>query len=176
MRFTPTALPDVVVIDVDAVEDERGAFARTYSKAEFVANGLEPAIAECSLSYNARARTLRGIHYQTGASAEAKLVRCVRGRMFDVAVDVRPDSGTYLQWVATELSEANRRALYIPQGFAHGFLTLVDDTDVYYQISAGYEPGAARGLRWDDPAVGIDWPAVPTVMSDRDAGYPLVEG
>jgi dTDP-4-dehydrorhamnose 3,5-epimerase len=174
VRFTRTALPDVVVIDVEPANDERGFFARTYSREEFEEQGLDAAVEQTSLSFNLRARTLRGLHYQKGAAAESKLVRCTRGRVFDVAVDIRPDSATYLRWVGVELSADNRRALFVPRGHAHGFLTLTSETELLYQISAPYQPDAAAGLRWDDPAIGIAWPATPLVISQRDAAYELL--
>ena len=138
--------------------DERGFFARTFSAEEFARLGLNPMVAQCSISFNERRGTLRGLHLQAPPHTEAKLVRCTQGRMFDVAVDLRTASSTYLRWTATELSAENRRSLYVPEGCAHGFLTLADATEVSYQISRGYVAEAGSGYRWDDPAFGIDWP------------------
>jgi dTDP-4-dehydrorhamnose 3,5-epimerase len=172
MRFIDTAIPGVVVVDIEPREDERGAFARLQCPDEFAAAGHPFAPAQTSLSRNPRAGTLRGMHYQAAPHAETKLVRAVRGRMFDVALDLRPASPTYRRWVAQELSAQNGRALLIPEGVAHGFLTLEPDTDVLYQISPAFQPGHEAGVRWDDPAFGISWPAQPALISPRDATYP----
>jgi dTDP-4-dehydrorhamnose 3,5-epimerase len=174
MRLVEADLPGVYVAEPEPVADERGLFARTFSRDDFEEWGLDPVVAQCSTSFNERAGTLRGMHYQAGAAEETKLVRCTRGSMFDVAVDMRPVSPTYLRWTGTTLTADNRRALYVPKGFAHGFLTLEDATEVLYQISAPYQPGTAQGVRWDDPAIGITWPHRPRMMSDRDATYPLL--
>jgi len=176
MRFTETAVPGVVVVDIEAREDERGAFARLQCPDEFAAAGHPFAPAQTSLSRNPHAGTLRGLHYQPAPHAETKLVRVVRGRMFDVALDLRPASATYRQWVAEELSAENGRALLIPEGVAHGFLTLEPDTDVLYQISPTFQPGHEAGVRWDDPAFAIAWPAAPALISPRDATYPDITG
>jgi len=176
MRFTETAIPGVVVVDIEAREDERGAFARLQCPDEFAAAGHPFAPAQTSLSRNPHAGTLRGLHYQPAPHAETKLVRVVRGRMFDVALDLRPASATYRQWVAEELSAENGRALLIPEGVAHGFLTLEPDTDVLYQISPTSQPGHEAGVRWDDPAFAIAWPAAPALISPRDATYPDITG
>ncbi len=172
MRFSPTAIAGVVVVDIDPVADDRGSFARLHCPDEFAAAGHPFAPAQTSLSRNARALTLRGMHYEAAPRAEAKLVRVTRGRIFDVAVDLRPDSPTYLAWTGAELSADNGRALLIGAGMAHGFLTLEDDTDVLYQIDRIFEPGHGRGVRWNDPAFAIAWPGAPEVMSERDATYP----
>lgn len=172
MRFTPTSIRGVVIADWDAAVDERGAFARLHCPEEFTAGGHPFAPAQTSLSRNDRAGTLRGMHYQAAPRAEAKLVRVTRGRIFDVAIDLRPGSPTFRQWTGTELSAANGRALLIGEGMAHGFVTLEDDTDVLYQISRAFEPGYGLGVRWDDPAFAIQWPVKPTVISERDASYP----
>ena len=172
MRFTPTAIAGVVVVDIEPRTDERGAFARLQCPDEFAAAGHPFAPAQTSLSRNPHGFTLRGMHYQPAPNAEVKLVRAVRGRMFDVAVDLRPDSPTYRQWTSSELSAENGRALLIGEGIAHGFLTLEPDTDVLYQISPRFEPGHEAGVRWDDPAFGIVWPAAPALISPRDAAYP----
>jgi dTDP-4-dehydrorhamnose 3,5-epimerase len=168
MRVTPTALDGVLVVDPDRVEDERGFFARTYCSDELATYGIAFAIAQSSVSFNHRRGTLRGLHWQTDPAPEAKLVRCTRGAVFDVAVDLRPDSPSYRSWVGVELTADNGRQLYIPAHCAHGFQTLVDGAEVSYQISTAYRPELARGARWDDPAFGIQWPLPPSVMSDRD--------
>jgi dTDP-4-dehydrorhamnose 3,5-epimerase len=162
----------VVLVDIEPREDERGAFARLQCPEEFAAAGHPFAPAQTSLSRNPRAGTLRGLHYQQAPHAETKLVRAVRGRIFDVAVDLRGESPTYRRWTAAELSADNARALLVPEGVAHGFLTLEADTDVLYQISPAFEPGHEAGVRWDDPAFAIAWPARPRIISDRDSGYP----
>lgn len=175
MIFTETELAGCVVVDVERIEDARGFFARTFSADEFERRGMPDAPIECSVSFNERAGTVRGLHYQETPHAEAKLVRCTRGRIFDVAVDVRPGSPTFLRWTAVELSAENRRGLYVPEGCAHGFLTLEPSCEVSYQISQRYAPGAARGLRWDDPALAIAWPVVGEVtISHRDSSWPLL--
>ena len=172
MIFTQTALPGVFVVEPERHADDRGFFARTYCADAFRANGLDPRVAQCSTSLNAQAGTLRGLHYQREPYGEAKLVRCTMGALFDVGVDLRPDSPTYCRWVGVELTAENRRMLYVPKGCAHGFLTLVDATAVSYQISEPYRPEAGAGVRWDDPAFGVGWPFAPTSMADRDASYP----
>jgi dTDP-4-dehydrorhamnose 3,5-epimerase len=172
MRFTETPLAGAWVIEVDLHEDERGAFARTFDRAEFRARGLNPAVAQCNFSRNRRRGTLRGMHYQAAPHAECKLVRCTRGALFDVIVDLRPGSRTLCEWFGVELSEDTARMLYVAEGLAHGFQTLQDDTTVQYQMSAPYVPGAARGVRWDDPAFGIKWPPAERIMSERDRGFP----
>ncbi|MET0271928.1 MAG: dTDP-4-dehydrorhamnose 3,5-epimerase family protein [Phenylobacterium sp.] len=172
MRFAPTRIAGVVVVDIDAHADERGAFARLHCPDEFAAAGHPFVPAQTSLSRNPAAGTLRGLHHQPAPHAETKLVRAVRGRIFDVALDLRPDSATWRQWTAAELSAENGRALLIPPGVAHGFLTLEPDTDVLYQISPRFEPGHEAGVRWNDPAFGIQWPTAPALLSPRDASYP----
>jgi dTDP-4-dehydrorhamnose 3,5-epimerase len=172
MRFTPTQIAGVTVVDIEPRTDERGAFARLQCPEEFAAAGHLLAPAQTSLSRNPQAFTLRGLHYQPAPHTEVKLVRAVRGRMFDVAVDLRPASATYRQWTACELSAENGRALLIGEGVAHGFLTLEPDTDVLYQISPIFEAGHEAGVRWDDPAFGIAWPRAPALISPRDAAYP----
>jgi dTDP-4-dehydrorhamnose 3,5-epimerase len=175
MILTETTLRDVFVVEPEPVEDERGFFARVFGATEFEERGLVAAVAECSISYNRTRSTLRGLHYQRAPHQEAKLVRCIRGAVHDVALDLRPDSPTYLRWEAVELSAANRLALYVPPGCAHGYLTLEDGCELLYQISERYEPGSATGVRWNDPAIGVDWPADPVVISERDASFPLLE-
>ncbi|HEV8373633.1 MAG TPA: dTDP-4-dehydrorhamnose 3,5-epimerase [Actinomycetota bacterium] len=175
MRFTETKVAGAFLIEPEPIGDERGLFARTFCREEFEAHGLSPVVAQCNLSFNHRRGTLRGLHYQAAPHGEAKLVRCTRGAIWDVAVDLRPGSPTYLAWFAAELSDGNRAALYIPEGCAHGFLSLTDAAEVAYQMSAPYAPGAARGVRWDDPAFGIEWPGEVLVINQRDASYPDVE-
>ena len=173
MIITETKLKGVFLIDLERKEDERGFFARTWCRNEFEQRGLNPRLVQCSVSFNKHKGTLRGLHYQAAPHEEAKLVRCTRGAIHDVAVDLRPDSPTYLRWTAAELTAANGRALYVPEGCAHGFQTLADDSEVLYQISEFYCPESARGARWDDPAFGIEWPpAVRRILSERDAAYP----
>ena len=177
MRFEPTAIPGCVVVHPERFADARGHFARTWDGALFARHGLNSAVAQCSVSYNARKGTLRGMHYQAPPHAEAKLVRCTRGALYDVCLDLRPDSPAYRAWVGVELTPENGRALYLPEGCAHGFLTREDATEVFYMISAPYVPEAGRGVRWDDPAFGIAWPGEVAVIHERDAAYPdVVEG
>ncbi|MDQ3609404.1 MAG: dTDP-4-dehydrorhamnose 3,5-epimerase [Actinomycetota bacterium] len=172
MRFTETPLVGAWVIDLDHREDERGSFARTYDRAEFEARGMDLAVVQCNTSYNTRAGVLRGMHFQAEPHGEPKLVRCTRGAVFDVIVDLRPDSPTYRQWFGTELSVANGRALYVPVAMAHGFQTLEDATEVLYMMGHAFMPEAARGVRWNDPAFAIDWPpAEERIISQRDASY-----
>jgi len=170
--FFETKLKGLHIFEVEKREDERGFFARTFCQHEFEAHGLNPLIAQCSVSFNRRKGTLRGMHYQVAPSEETKLVRCTRGAVYDVAVDLRRDSPTFKQWVAVELTAANRRMLYLPKSVAHGFQSLVDDTEVFYQISEFYDPESTRGLRWNDPAFGIVWPEVENrILSERDMSY-----
>jgi dTDP-4-dehydrorhamnose 3,5-epimerase len=169
--FRKTDLHGVVLIEPERLEDERGFFARTWCPREFEANGLNPRLAQCSLSFNTRKGTLRGMHYQAAPHEEAKLVRCTRGSIFDVALDLRPGSPTFKKWVAAELSADNRRMLYIPEGCAHGFQTLEPKTEVFYQISAFYQSEASRGVRWDEPAFAIKWPHDERTISARDRQY-----
>jgi dTDP-4-dehydrorhamnose 3,5-epimerase len=172
MRFTPTGIDGATLVELDWASDARGGFARLHCPDEFVAAGHPFVPAQTSLSRNPAALTLRGLHYEATPHEEAKLVRVTRGRVFDVAVDLRPASPTFGRWTGTELSAENGRALLIGRGLAHGFLTLEADSDVLYQIDRIFEPGHGRGARWDDPAFGIDWPARPAVISERDAAYP----
>ncbi len=172
MRFTPTAIDGVTVIELDPIEDDRGSFARTFCEEEFEKAGISMRVRQADISHNARAFTLRGLHYQAHPHWEPKLVQCVRGRIWDVAVDLRPESETYRRWAGVELSPGLGRLFYVPRGCAHGFLTLEDDSDVAYLMGEAHAPGAGRGLRWDDPAFGIAWPAAPAHISERDAAYP----
>lgn len=172
MKFTPTSLPGVVIVAADIATDGRGAFARLYCPDEFAAAGIAFTSTQINLSTNPASRTLRGLHYQRPPHAEAKLVRCVRGRAFDVALDLRPDSPTYRRWLGFELDADTMRAVFLPEGIAHGFLTLAPDTHILYQMGRPFEPGHGEGVRWDDPAFAIDWPAPPDVISERDRTYP----
>ncbi len=171
MRFTDTEIPGVVVVEIERLEDERGFFARAFCAEEFAAQGLACAFVQANIAFNKRRGTLRGLHYQASPAPEPKLVRCTRGAVFDVAVDLRPDSPGYCRWSGHDLSAANRRALYIPEGCAHGLLTLEDETEVSYLMGAAYDPACARGVRWNDPAFAIEWPSAPLVISERDAGF-----
>ncbi len=173
MHFAKTPVDGAFLIDVEAHEDERGLFARTFCAEEFAAHGLDPRVAQASVSFNRRAGTLRGLHYQAAPHGEAKLIRCTAGAIFDVILDLRRDSPSYLRHFAATLTSRERRALYVPVGCAHGFQTLVDDSEVLYQMSTSYAPESARGVRWNDPAFGIAWPpASDRVMSERDRTYP----
>jgi dTDP-4-dehydrorhamnose 3,5-epimerase len=176
MIFTETKLRGAFLVDIERHEDERGFFARSWCRREFEAHGLNPKIAQCNVSFNVRRGTLRGMHYQAAPFEEAKLVRCTRGALCDVIVDLRPDSATFKQHVSEVLTAENRRMLFVPEGFAHGFLTLEDATEVLYQMSAYHAPERARGFRWNDPAFGIPWPAGVEVISERDRDYPDFRG
>jgi dTDP-4-dehydrorhamnose 3,5-epimerase len=170
--FNETKLKGAYIIEVEPFEDERGSFARTFCREEFERRGLNSFVAQCNISQNRKKGTLRGMHYQIAPHAEAKLVTCLAGSIYDVIIDLRADSATYREWLAVELSGNGRRSmLYVPEGFAHGFQTLEDDTEVFYQMSAFYEPGSARGIRWDDPAFAIRWPNAPRILSNRDKSY-----
>lgn len=174
MKFIETGLTGAFVVETEPAVDERGLFARLYCEREFAAQGIDSRFVQCSISYNSRKHTLRGMHYQAEPAAEAKIVRCTRGAIYDVIVDLRPGSRTRLKWFAAELTQDDRRAIYVPKGFAHGFKTLVDESEVYYQISAFYDPAAARGVRWNDPRLAINWPPGKPILSDRDRTYPDV--
>ena len=175
MILTTTELAGPVVVELELRQDERGFFARSFDREQFAAAGLEPVVEQCNVSFNHRAGTLRGMHYQVAPAMEAKLVRCTAGAVLDVVVDVRPGSPTYLRSVAVELSAANRRALYVPPMFAHGYQTLVDGAEVTYQVSEAYTPGTERGLRHDDPLLGLSWPLPVSAVSVKDATWPLLE-
>lgn len=176
MIFLPTPLAGAMIVDVEPHTDERGAFARTFCASEFAQRGLCASFPQSSTSFNHKAGTLRGMHYQAAPHAEAKLVRVTAGAIFDVIVDLRDGSPTRCAWFGVELSAANRRALYIPESFAHGFQTLTDAAEVLYQISRSHVPDAARGVRWDDPAFGIAWPRAVSCISERDRRYPDFRG
>lgn len=175
MIFRETTLQGVFAIEPQRREDHRGFFARTWCQREFAEHGLNPRLAQASLSFNRRRGTLRGMHYQAPPHAEAKLIRCARGAIWDVALDLRPDSPTFRRHVGVELTAENRTMLYIPEGLAHGFQTLQDDSEVSYQMSEFYAPEAARGVRFDDPAFGIRWPVPEAIVLDRDRTYPDFE-
>ncbi|WP_129336156.1 dTDP-4-dehydrorhamnose 3,5-epimerase [Cellulomonas endophytica] len=174
MRLVPTAIAGATVIELDLLSDERGFFARTFDRKAFEEAGLEPLVEQGNVSFNYKAGTLRGMHFQVAPAPEAKLVRCTRGAIVDIIVDVREGSPTYLQHVAVELTAENRRALYVPPFFAHGYQTLVDDTEVVYQVSGTYTPAAERGLRHDDPVLGLRWPLPVDSTSPKDASWPLL--
>ena len=172
MIFHQTKLADIVEVRLDPRCDERGFFARSWCEREFASHGLNTRLVQCNVSFNVRKGTLRGMHYQDEPHGEAKLVRCTQGAIYDVAVDLRPQSPTFQQWVAAVLSAENRHMLFIPEGCAHGFLTLADNTEVFYQMSEFYYPESARGVRFDDPAFQISWPEKIEVISERDRTYP----
>ena len=176
MTWRETELPGAFVLESERAEDERGWFARVYDEAELEQRGLAARFAQGSIASNKERGTLRGMHYQAEPHAEAKLVRCIRGAVHDVIVDLRPASPTFKRWVAVELTAASGRMLYVPEGLAHGYLTLEDESETLYLISAPYAPEAARGVRWDDPAFGIEWPHDPQVMSEKDRAWPDFSG
>lgn len=177
MRFTETDIDGAFVLDLEPHEDERGFFARAFDLDAFARHGLVTEYVQANIGFSARRGVLRGLHYQVAPHAEAKLVRCTRGAIFDVVVDLRPESGTYRRWHGEELSADNRRAVYLPAGCAHGYLALADSSEVFYQASTAYMPSAERGVRWDDPAFGIRWPlaGAPSV-SEKDASWPDYAG
>lgn len=175
MIYKATKIKDVYVVVPEPVEDERGLFSRTWCQYEFENNGLTPGMVQCSTSFNHKPATLRGLHFQRAPHMEAKLVRCTRGAAFDVAVDIREESETFGQWVATEITADNRHAHYIPEGVAHGFQTLVPETEIFYQISTFHAPEFAAGLRWDDPDIAIDWPETNDItISEKDGNHPTL--
>lgn len=174
MKFRPLDIDGPRLIEPDLLSDDRGFFTRTFSRDEFAEAGMEPAVIQCNLSFNHRAGTLRGMHYQVDPAPEAKLVRCTRGAIVDIIVDMRAGSPTRLQHVAVELTAENRLSLYVPPFFAHGYQTLEEGSEVTYQVSAPYTPGAERGLRYDDPALALPWPVTVTTVSAKDAAWPLL--
>lgn len=174
MIFTRTPIEGVAIIDLERKADDRGFFARTFCQDEFAAAGLDTRVEQCNLSFNHVAGTLRGMHFQVAPHPEAKLVRCIAGSIVDIIVDMRPLSPTRLQHVKVELSAGNRRALYVPPYFAHGYQTLVDEAEVIYQVSGSYAPVAERGLRWDDPDLGLEWPLPVSSISAKDASWALL--
>ena len=175
MIFTETELKGAFIIKPERLEDERGFFARTWCQREFEAHGLNSRLVQCNISFNKKAGTLRGMHYQAAPYEEAKLVRCTQGAIYDAIIDLRPESPTFKQYTAIVLTAQNRKMLYVPEGFAHGFLTLEDHTEVFYQMSEFYAPEYARGIRWNDPAFNIQWPADVQIISDRDQNLPDFE-
>jgi len=175
MKFLPTKLPGVWILDLEKREDERGFFARSWCQREFEQRGLNPRLVQCNVSFNHKKGTLRGMHYQIAPHEEARLVRCTRGAIYDVAVDLRPASPTFKQWATVELTAENGRALYVPEGFAHGFQTLADDTEVFYQMSEFYHPESARGIRWNDTQLAILWPVANKNVSPRDQSLPALD-
>jgi dTDP-4-dehydrorhamnose 3,5-epimerase len=179
MKFVETKLKGAFLIDPELLEDERGFFARTCCRKEFEQHGLNFGWVQCNISYNKRKGTLRGMHYQVDPYAEVKLVRCTMGAIYDVIIDLRRDSKSYGQWIAAELSADNRKMIYIPQGFAHGFQTLVDNSEIFYQMSAFYAPECARAVRWNDPQFKIQWPEAERTISEKDQtikDFDLAEG
>jgi len=171
--FTPTSLDGAYIVDIEPRRDERGFFARAWCDEEFARHRLDTRVVQCNLSFNDRGGTLRGMHFQRAPHAEVKLIRCTRGAIYDVIVDLRPESPTHRLWIGVELTAENRRMLYIPEGFAHGYQTLVDATETFYQVSAPYAPHAEGGVRWDDPAFGIVWPeTTDLVISEKDRNWP----
>lgn len=173
MKFTQTKLAGAFLVTPDLIDDERGFFCRAFCRKEFESNGLDPEIAQCNISYNRLRGTLRGMHYQVAPHQEVKLVRCTMGAVFDVIIDLRPGSRSYLNWYGCELSAENRRMLYVPKGFGHGYITLRDNTEVSYQVSEFHAKDSERGVRWNDPTFGIEWPIEPSLISDKDRGCPL---
>ena len=174
MRYTPSKIPGAWVIDIAPIADARGFFAMTWLPEELRERGMNPALAQCNLSFNHHRGTLRGMHFQRAPHAQAKIVRATRGALVDVIVDLRPESPAYRQWDAVELTADNRRMLYMPEGIAHGYLTLVDGTEAYYHASSAWTPHAESGIRWNDPAVAIKWPFEPVTISDKDRAWPLM--
>lgn len=173
--FTETRLKGAYLIDIEPHEDARGFFARVWCRKEFEQQGLATDLAQCSVAYNRRKGTLRGMHYQQAPHTEIKLVRCTRGAVYDVIIDLRAESETCRQWLGVELTESNHRTLYVPEGFAHGYITLKDDTELFYQMSEFYVPGAGAGVRWNDPVFGIEWPEVGDIMvADKDQTWSLL--
>jgi dTDP-4-dehydrorhamnose 3,5-epimerase len=175
MHFVETGLAGAYLIELDRHEDERGFFARSFCEREFAQHGLAPRFVQCNVSFNRRRGTIRGLHWQAAPHEEAKVVRCTRGALFDVIVDLRAGSPTLHRWAGFELSAQNHRQVYVPPGFAHGFQTLEPDTEVFYLMSAAFEPSCARGMRWNDPASSIAWPLADPVLSDKDAGWPWLQ-
>ena len=173
MQFTPSRIPGAWVIDIAPIHDSRGFFAMTWLPDEFRRRGIDPALAQCNLAFNKKRGTLRGMHFQKAPHAQAKIVRTTRGALLDVIIDLRRESPTFRQWDAVELTADNHRMFYMPEGVAHGYLTLADDTEAYYHTSAPWAPQAESGVRWDDPAFAIEWPFRPLVISAKDAAWPL---
>ena len=173
MKFIETKLKGAYIIEIEPISDDRGFFARSWCQQEFRNRGLNPNLVQCNISFNLRKGTLRGMHYQAKPHEEAKLVRCTKGAIYDVIIDIRPDSFTFKKWIAVELSSENHKMLYIPEGFAHGFQTLEDNTEVFYQMSEFYHPAGARGICWDDPEFQLEWQLTSKIISERDLSYIL---
>lgn len=176
MIFTPTKIHGVYVVDLEKREDERGFFARGFCRNEFQAHKMNPSVVQANISYNRDKGTLRGMHWQTAPSEETKFIRCTRGAIYDVIIDMRPDSPSYRQWLGVELSDCNYKMLYVPESFAHGFQTLEDHTEVIYLVSEFYDPKTERGVRYNDPSFGIIWPLPVSQISEKDAGWPDFTG
>lgn len=174
MVYTPSRVAGAWVIDITRIADERGFFAMTFLPQELSERGMNPGLAQCNLAFNHKRGTLRGMHFQKAPHAQAKIVRATRGALLDVIIDLREDSPTYRQWDAVELTAENRRMLYMPEGIAHGYITLVDGTEAYYHASSPWTPSAESGVRWNDPSFGVEWPFDPTIISEKDANWPLV--
>jgi dTDP-4-dehydrorhamnose 3,5-epimerase len=174
MQFTPSRIPGAWVIDIAPIHDHRGFFAMTWLPEEFIKRGIDPALAQCNLAFNHKRGTLRGMHFQKAPHGQAKIVRATRGALLDVIIDLRPASSTYRQWDAVELTADTRRMLYMPEGIAHGYLTLTDDVEAYYHASTPWVPQSESGVRWNDPAFGITWPFEPVVISEKDRNWPLL--
>jgi dTDP-4-dehydrorhamnose 3,5-epimerase len=172
VKFLETSIAGAFVIEMEPIEDDRGFFARSWCTREFAQRRLDPQLVQCSVSFNRKRGTLRGMHYQDAPHREAKLIRCTMGAVYDVIVDLRVESATFRCWYGADLSAVNRRATYCPEGVAHGFQTLTDNSEVFYQLSEFHHPESARGVRWDDPAFGIEWPPAERVISERDRNYP----
>ena len=171
MIFTETKLKGAFVIELEPIQDERGFFARTWCRKEFETHGLNPNLVQCNTSFNKKKGTLRGMHYQTAPHEEAKLIRCTMGAVYDVIIDLRIKSATFKEWFSLELTSTNRKSLYFPEGVAHGFLTLVDNSEVFYQMSVCYNPECASGIRWNDPAFAITWPDKASIISEQDKDF-----
>ena len=177
MIFTETILRGAYLLDLEKRSDDRGFFARTFCEEEFRARGLKAGVVQCAAPFNVRKGTLRGMHYQAAPHAQAKLVRCTRGAVFDVLLDLRPESPMFKKWVSVELTAESGRMVYVPEGFAHGFQSLEDESEVFYQMAAPHRPESERGVRWDDPAFGIEWPPAPErILSSRDRAFPDFAG
>lgn len=176
MKFTETRLQGAYLVDLQKMEDERGFFARAFCRSEFEQNGMVPDVVQANMSWNQARGTLRGMHYQHHPYQETKFIRCTRGAIYDVIIDLRKDSPDYGQWIGVELTADNRSALFVPRDFAHGFITLTDDTEVLYLVSQSYQPGSEGGIRWNDPHFKIEWPIEPVCISEKDANWPDYQG
>ncbi len=175
MIFVETKLKGAYIIELEPIADERGLFARSWCQQEFEAHGLNPNLVQCNISFNKKKGTLRGMHYQVAPHEEAKLVRCTKGAIYDVIIDLRSGSLTFKQWIAVELTAENHKMLYIPEGFTHGFQSLTDNTEVFYQMSEFYHPECARGVRWNDPTFKIEWPQDERIITAKDMQYPDIK-